>query len=586
MRLRWKIAGAYAALVLVAAMCVDVSVQRTVREQMVAEIQRDLARDCGMVRMILERAERQEWGDIVRHTAIETGARVTVVDVDGTVLAESDAPPGEMPLHDTRPEIVDARLTGMGWSIRPSRTVGQEMLYVARANAPRGQVVRLAVPLTRIELASARLRRAALLAAVLAAGLGILAAIWLAGGITRDLEDLSETARRIGDGDLSARARLTGSVETARLAGTLNSMAGSLQSAGSRLEQSASRLTSILAQMADGVVVVDVDETVQIMNELATDFLDAGEAGIGRPLAEVALNYEFCDLVRRALQLQTTVKGEVRTAGDDHRHLEVAASPVTNGRGDLVGAVAAVRDITRLKHLEKVRQDFVANAGHELRTPVAAIRSLAEALQGGAMDDPEVSHGFLSRIVSNTERLARLLEDMMELARLEDSETSAQSSSLNVRSLLSSAAGRLGPQADAKRLVVSVVAPEDLEAWAHEDSLMAALVNLVDNAVKYTPEAGRVTLVGRDTDGGVEITVTDTGPGIPLEHRERVFERFYRVDKGRSRDLGGTGLGLSIVRHAVEANDGSVWAESADEGGARFVMRLPGPPQSASTGTE
>jgi len=265
----------------------------------------------------------------------------------------------------------------------------------------------------------------------------------------------------------------------------------------------------------------------------------------------------------------------VRIATGDHRHVAAATSPVEGEEGQVVGAVASLRDITEIKHLQLVRQDFVANAGHELRTPVAAIRSLAETLQSGAISDREAAPRFVEQIVENTVRLEHLITDMMALARMESAPAALAPNSINVRRLMETTLERLEPQSDEKGLHVSIDVPEDLTVWGQEDSLAAALVNLLDNAIKYTPAEGRITLEARRVNGTVELVVADTGPGIPYGDRERIFERFYRVDRARSRALGGTGLGLSIVKHAVEANRGKVWVECPDEGGSRFIIQVP-----------
>jgi len=231
--------------------------------------------------------------------------------------------------------------------------------------------------------------------------------------------------------------------------------------------------------------------------------------------------------------------------------------------------------MAQIEHIQQVRQDFVANASHELRTPVAAIRALAETLNSGAIHDPEAAPGFLGQIVQNTENLSRLLDDMLTLARYESVEAAARRGPLSVADAMAQAAARLGPQADAKSISIGIQVPPDLQVFCREESLMEALVNLIDNAVKYTPESGRVSLAAAAINSHVQLTVTDTGPGIPAAHRQRVFERFYRVDRARSRALGGTGLGLSIVKHAVEGEGGEVWVEEGPEGGARFCIVLP-----------
>jgi two-component system phosphate regulon sensor histidine kinase PhoR len=240
------------------------------------------------------------------------------------------------------------------------------------------------------------------------------------------------------------------------------------------------------------------------------------------------------------------------------------------------GVIVTLQDTTEQRRLHRLRQEFVANASHELRTPVAAILSLAEALDAGALRDEHLGPEFVSSIVQNANSLTELLADMLTLARFEEPhDPSADRARVDTSAVLREAASRLEPLAHAKGVRIAVESPDGLMVWCAEYRLMAALVNLVDNAVKYSPDNGLVRLRAEDAEDGVRLTVTDEGPGIPASVRQRVFERFYRVGKGRSRGLGGTGLGLAIVRHAVEADLGRVWVEAPDGGGARLVVLLP-----------
>lgn len=578
MKLRWKVAGSYAALMVALALAVGAYVQRAVEQRLVEAARDNLGTSCALARELLEARGSDEPAAVTRDIAARTAARVTIIAPGGEVLADSIAAPATMPPHDTRPEVVDARLSGLGWAIRHSVTLGEDMLYVAQGAGGEEPIVRLAVPLTQVRAAVGGIRRSIALATVIAALLAMLAGAWLAGGITRSLDELTAAAARIGEGDLSTRARVSGGDETRELGDALNTMAESLGETRAGLERSAAHLGSILTQMADGVIVVAPDERIQVFNPAAGALLGADPAAaVGKRLTEVALHYDLAELPRRAMRLRTPAQGELRTGDESPRMIAAVAAPIATETGRPAGAVMTLRDVTEMQRLQQVRQDFVTNAGHELRTPVAAIRSLAETLAEGALADAEAGPRFLGQIVQNTENLARLLDDMLTLARLEGAEHAPEPCAVDVRAALAEAAARIAPQAQDKGIEVTVAAPEDLRAWCSEDNLLAALVNLLDNAVKYTPEGGRVEAAAEREDDHVRITVTDDGPGVPEAHRERIFERFYRVDKGRSRQMGGTGLGLSIVRHAVESEGGRVWVEGPEEGGARFVIVLPAP---------
>lgn len=575
--LAWKLAGGYVALVLALVVGLGLYVQRATWQLGMDVSRRDLAARARTVRVALEGKQGSELAKACERLAQEGGARVTVIAPGGKVLADSGADASHMEPHDTRPEVIQAREEGVGWALRHSSTLDSNLLYVAESRGPKEMVVRLALPLQALDAASREVRGRMTGWALAAGLLAALAAVWLAAGITAPLRALTRVARRLGQGDLTARTHMDRGDEVGDLASALDGMAQSLWETNAALAERETRLRSILSQMADGLVVVDGDERVQLCNPAAIEMLGmTGEVLPGRPLSEVALHYDLLEFTRRAIRLLTPVRGRVTTGGDLPRTLAAVVSPVER-EGGAPGAVISLRDITEMQRLESVRRDFVANASHELRTPVASIRSLAETLEGGALNDPDAGRVFLAQIVSNTENLERLLDDMMLLARLESPQYRPAPRELEVRTALQAAAQRLAPQARSKGTEVHVEAPGGLAVWCAEDDLMAALVNLVDNAIKYTPAGGKVELTAQPDDDRVRIDVTDDGPGVPEAERRRIFERFYRVDRGRSRALGGTGLGLSIVKHAVESSGGEVWVESAPGGGARFSVRLPTP---------
>jgi two-component system phosphate regulon sensor histidine kinase PhoR len=579
LRLKWRVALAYALLSTALFAGLAAVLGHYTALYLLDQLRQRLDTECALVVTALQQSQLPLSAQ-VRELAARTEARITVIAPDGTVLADSAHDVHTMDPHDTRMEVVEARSSGSGWALRHSATLGQDMLYVARRSGPDGSVVRLAMPATEIYQTQARLRNIILAGALVAAALAVLLGAWVTSGLTASLGELVEAARRMATGDLSARARVEAKDETAELAQALNAMADGLLATRQDLERKAKDLHAVLAQMADGVLIIGPDETIRLINPSAAQMLGTdSEQAPGRRLAEVALHYELAELAHRTLRLRTVVRRQVTLDGDpDARILSVVATPVDDEQGRTIGAVMTLRDVTEVRRLEQVRRDFVANAGHELRTPVASIRSLAETLAGGAIDDPEAAGRFLRQIVQNTETLGRLVDDMMALARLDALQEPPPAERIKVLGALREAAERLAPQAQPKGVEVAIEAPEDLEVWCAESNLMPTLVNLLDNAIKYTPEGTRVELRAQAEGDRVRITVTDQGPGIPEADRQRVFERFYRVDKGRSRALGGTGLGLSIVKHAVESSGGSVWVESAPGGGAQFVVLLPSPP--------
>jgi two-component system phosphate regulon sensor histidine kinase PhoR len=346
----------------------------------------------------------------------------------------------------------------------------------------------------------------------------------------------------------------------------------------------------MLTRMADGIIVTDVSGRIVLFNPAAERIFGIPAArAVDRTITDVFMDYDFSAMLTRAFGQGVSQTGEVKVERPQERLLDVFVTLVETEGGDGHGAVIVLHDLTEIRRLENIRRDFVANVSHELRTPVASIRAMAEALLMGAKDDPETLEQFLETMLKETERLSTLLDDLLELARIESGRRELRKVDLNARQLVETVLRKLRPQAERKQLCVSVDVPADLTLRADPDAMQQVLVNLLDNAIKYTPEGGkvgvecRVSSVEVMTDepppvtrhpSPVTLIVRDTGVGIPREHLPRIFERFYRVDKARSREMGGTGLGLSIVKHLVELQGGRVTVESAVGKGSVFTVTL------------
>lgn len=583
--LRGRLALAQVALVAVVGLAVASWASRTTSSHLQAELRGRLAGECDLLRMAIDdaglgwsSAERKELGSLVRRFAEQAGARATVVMPDGVVVADSHSDVLVMGNHAGRMEVQEARSQGLGYSVRTDPTTGLMTMYVATAASDSDPVVRLGVPLDGVRQAANSVRRVIYVGTLIGAVLAALLPVWSIGALTRSLAGLAGVACRLARGELGARARIDGVDEIRELADALNEMATGLSTAIDDLRRRAARLELILSQMGEGVLVVAADETVDLMNTGAGELLECpAEAAEGRPFSEAVRHPELIDLARRAVRLRTTLSEDSLTIGTHRRLVSVTAAPLRSSEYGEEGVVITLQDVTERQRLLTVRQEFVANASHELRTPVAAIQSLAEVLEGGALADPCEAQRFVVRIVENCRRLTSLLDDMLALSRLDEAPgVLERCEAVSLHDLVTSAVSRLESQAERKGITLWCEAPEGLAALGSRQHLMAALANLVDNAVKFTPEGGRVEIrAERWGDDQVRVSVTDTGPGVPRRARERIFERFYRVDRGRSRELGGTGLGLSIVKHAVEQSGGRVWVESAPGGGACFVVTLP-----------
>jgi|LSQX01.2.fsa_nt_gb two-component system phosphate regulon sensor histidine kinase PhoR len=508
------------------------------------------------------------------------GARVTLMDPEGRVVADSREEASRLESHAGRPERLQALQEGWGSAVRFSATEGFATVYVALAwpqGSARPSLVRLSVPLTTALAATRHLRGVILLTYLVALLFIILVSGRVAGSLTRPLQQLVHTARRVARGDLQARVEATPPGELGELTVVFNSALGRLETLVESSRRETRQLAAILAQMSDAVVVSDAEGRVQLVNPAFEELFGLrATAAVGRLVEEVGLNFDLTLLLRRALERQTVERGEVRLLHPDvPRALYGVVSPLLED-GQTVGAVGLLRDVTELQRLDQVRSDFVANASHELRTPATGIRALAEALTSGALHDPEKAESFVKQILRQSERLTQILDDMLTLTQVERGPELLRPRWLPVREALSEAISRVQPAAVLRDLALTLEAGERDQVYADPDSLQTALVNLLDNAVKYSPDGGEVRLEGRAVTEGYAISVSDQGPGIPAQHQARVFERFYRVDQARSRATGGTGLGLSIVKHVMEAHRGRV-AVHSEGPGSTFVLFFPAP---------
>lgn len=513
-----------------------------------------------------------------------TGARATIVGADGTVLADSAADPASLENHATRPEIQAALAGRTGSDISRSASTGEEMLYVAasgRSAAGTRVAFRLAVPLTEIGGAISRLRALALIPLLVASVIGIIVGWRSAGRIAAPFRSISGAAREMAGGGLSVRAPVEGADEAIELARSLNRMASAQEADLLELAAAKRRLETLLAGLPVGVMELDRGYNVQSANIAAQRLLGFEiEAVLGRHYAGVLpARYGLSDAVVAALE-----GGESRTVEIDRGRglddvLQVSASPRRDPAGMVTGAVLVLEDLGQTRRDARARRELVANVSHELKTPVAAIGALAETLASGAMSDPEAAARFLEHIRTESARLARLVDDLLELARIEANETELAKRPVDLGSLIRRTVDRMAPLATQKsqRLDFEGPAPATLTVMGDEAYLERAVGNLVENALKYTPEGGwvRVGTAGLAA-GEALVEVTDNGVGLTSEAAGRVFERFYRASPDRSRQTGGTGLGLAIVKHIVQAHGGTVGAQSAGPGqGSRFWFTLP-----------
>lgn len=538
----------------------------------------------------------------VRDLGSRALTRVTVVAPDGRVLADSAVSENNLAAvenHLARPEIQQAVATGRGMDLRMSHTTGERTLYLAIGLHSANQTtpsafLRLGLPMTTFDREVDKLHRNLALAFGIAFLIAVALSVGLAHSITKPLSDIAIAAKQLAGGNHDVRIRTGSRDEVGLLADTLNHMTDQLRAKIHELSEDRAQLLAVLTSMVEGVMVLDNrGRILQVNPALERMFAITRSETRGCPSFDVFRHPTLNTLISTVLATRTGQKEEiVLMPGGQCLHIE--ASIAGGERENDACAVLVFHDITEIRRLETIRKDFVANVSHELRTPLTSIKGYIEALLDGAKDDPETSTKFLDIILKQSDRLNLILEDLLQLSRIESGHILLKRERLPVQRVIERTLAMIKPLADKKgHRLVSLMKNELPAVLGDEDRLMQVLSNLLDNAVKYTPEKGTITVAARPVSDdtkrpaiitAVELSVSDTGIGIPEQDRPRIFERFYRVDKARSRELGGTGLGLAIVKHIVEGHGGQVWVEANTPTGSRFVVRLPvhqtGPPLS------
>ena len=529
----------------------------------------------------------------VRELSARALARITVMTPDGRVLADSavsDHLLTTLENHLTRPEIQQAVATGRGTDLRTSRTTGERTLYLAIRlhglnEATPAVFLRLGLPMTTFDRDVAKLHKDLALAFGIAFLIAVALSVWLARSITKPLSEITVAAQRLAKGDHAVRIRTGSRDEVGLLANSLNHMTDQLRTTIEELSEDRSQLLAMLTSMVEGVMVLDRRGRVLQINPALERMFDITRMEVrGHPCSDVFRHPQLDTLVSTVLTKRMNKEDEILLHSSGRR-LHIEASVTESDRENDACAILVFHDMTELRRLEMVRKDFVANVSHELRTPLTSIRGYIEALLDGAKDDPESSTQFLNIILKQSDRLNLILEDLLQLSKIESGQVHFKREPLHIQSIIERTLAMIKPLADKKRhRLVSFVEDHLPSVLGDEDRLIQILSNLLDNAVKYTPENGTITVAAHpasddaeqpSTVTALELSVTDTGIGIPEMERPRVFERFYRVDKARSRELGGTGLGLAIVRHIAEGLGGRVWVEANTPTGSRFVVRLP-----------
>jgi two-component system phosphate regulon sensor histidine kinase PhoR len=579
--IRWRIGAPYILLILALMAVLGVYVTRLVQNIYLKDLENELISEARLLASILPDQfpadpESDKLDHLAKDWAAELNKRVTIVAQDGTVIGESDFDRAKMDNHASRPEIMQAALSGIGIETRMSDTLGTPMMYVAAAiRSVSGEIVgyvRIGMPTVQIQNDLSILKRTLILVTIffsLAAGL---LALLIANQTTRPIRQLAEAAAQMARGQLESRLIPTTQDEIGELTIAFNEMAAELNAKIQALDAERGRIAAVLEVMTDGVLIVDEAGKVQLVNSAAENMFGVAHSeALGRSLIEALRQHQIADIweqCRKSGEMQTTtIEISARRL-----YLQCVATPLGSA---LQGSTLLLfQNLTRLRRLETVRQDFISNLSHELRTPLASLKALAETLQENAIDDPPAARRFLQRMETELDALTQMVEELLELSRIESGRVPLKMSPTPPSRLIHQAVERLALQAERANLEISIHCPEDLPpVLADERRLAQVIVNLLHNAIKFTPAGGKIDLRAERDGDAIIFTVKDNGIGIPSEELPRIFERFYKTDRARS--SGGTGLGLAIARHLVEAHGGQIWAESIEGQGSTFSFSIP-----------
>ena len=580
-RFFWNLYASCSVVLIVTAVVIGILTERRFERTRRSGLEATLLDECLLLEPVATRtlgADEPALEEDLARAGRTAGLRITLIRPDGRVVFDSEHDAERMDDHGTRPEVVAARTNAYGVAERYSDTLRHSMLYVAKQIPGDGGPVgflRVALPIEEVDAELASARNSIVLGVVAGLLLALLLTLFLAQKTTAPIAAMTRAAQALRAGRFESRIALERKDELGELAATLNTLGSEISARIATISQDGAQLRAMLAGMIEGVIAVDEDDRIAFCNRAAIDLLDIDRRDpVGARLWELVAVAELDELLAESRATRTIGRRELQLLrGTRERAVEVHASPyVSAGRG---GLVMVFHDVSELRRLERVRRDFVANVSHELKTPLTSIQGFVETLLAGAIHDQEHNVQFLERIQSNVVRLSTLVADLLSLAQIEAQEGRIELVPVDWRDVVDEVLHLHGAALQKKGLALEVVGNErPLIVLGDRVGMMQVLENLVDNAIKYTP-AGRVRIeLARSGERG-KLAVADTGVGIPRADLERIFERFYRVDRARSRELGGTGLGLAIVKHRVRSMAGEVKVESELGKGTRFTVELP-----------
>jgi two-component system phosphate regulon sensor histidine kinase PhoR len=583
--LLWHLFSSHLFITLVSLIAVTWYASTSLRNFFLKEIESDLKESGGMlskqIRDHLDPLEKNEIDRICKELGYPGATRFTVILPSGVVVGDSREDPSRMDNHLDRPEVATAMSGGIGISERHSPTLGTRLLYIAMPFEDSGRiaaVVRTSVAMDAVDEEIAGIQAKIILGGLVIACFATVLSFLMAHRIRRPIDEIKRSAESLAKGDFRFRLPVSDFEEIGSLSEAMNQMAAELQQRINTITQQRNELEAVLSSMVEGVFGVDMEERIIGVNVAAARILGCGLSQVqGRSIQEVLRHSDLQRFVQQALSSDEPVEKDITLHTEDESILWGIGTPLRDGKKKRIGALIVLNDVTRLRKLENIRRDFVANVSHEIKTPITAIKGFVETLRDGAAKNPEEADHFLQIVEKHVERLEAIVEDLLSLSRIEGEEERGEivMESRAVKEALSAAAQAVQVKAESKNIPLRISCGEDVKAKINSPLMEQAIINLLDNAIKYSEPGKEVRVDVEDREKEFLIHVHDQGPGIERKHLDRLFERFYRVDKARSRKLGGTGLGLAIVKHIMQAHGGSVSVKSRPGSGSTFTLHLP-----------
>lgn len=584
-RLLWQLYPSYIFITIISLIAVTWYASQSFRQFFLEQTAADLEASAQLIEKhfpkLISAMDIEHIDSLCKDLGGKSSTRVTVVNLDGIVLGDTDENPEDMNNHADRPEFIAAMDSSMGMSVRYSYTLEQNMMYVAIPVRNAGFIngaVRLSIPINTIDTALRatflNIVLVGLIVVVAAAGMGF----YISRRISRPLEEIKSGAERFAEEKLDHKLPIFKTLEISSLSIAMNKMASQLDTRIKTIVSQRNERQAVLESMVEGVLAVDNEERVLSLNTAASKLLKIDpEQAKGRTLHEIVRNIDLQRFVARVLSNMEPAEEQIILRENGELHLQLHGTVLRDADGNRIGVLTVLNDVTRLHRLEAVRRDFVANVSHELKTPVTSIKGFVETLLDGAINDPESAQKFLGVIARQADRLNLIIEDLLTLSRIEQDSERAQISfeSQNLKPVIKTAIEVCELKAHERKIKTKLECPDDLTARINAPLLEQAVINLIDNAIKFSESDESIEIQVIKQDGNIIINVLDRGCGIAREHLSRLFERFYLVDKARSRKLGGTGLGLAIVKHICQLHGGYPTVASVPGQGSTFSIHLP-----------